>query len=173
MRHSLIVLVIYCYATNYLKSKVLKQHTFFISQVLWHRSHLAGSSTPGLTGLWSRNLWRLRSHLEAPLGKHMLPSLLRLLAGSIHWGLLDYRLHFLSGDCPEFSLSSCHVGLSYMPACFKREPASKSKFTILCGLITEVTSPQRCRIRLIISKLLTGKQSHKAVRTEGRDQWPS
>lgn len=151
MRYSLIILVIYQYPTNYLKTKKFKQHVFIIWQFLWVMN----------TG----TAW-LGPPLRVSQGYDQAVHWSGGLIWKLDWGRICFPVH--SCDCWQdptdlivISQRSpsvpCHVGFL--------------KFIIFCGLIMEVTSPQSCHILLIISKWLTGRQLHKTVNTEGRDQW--
>lgn len=87
---------------------------------------------------------------------------------SIPCRLLDWWSLFLAGCWPEANLSSlpCESALF---ACFikasKGDSATKTKMRTFWNLITEVASLQHWGIALVSSKLLMGRELHKAMNT--------
>lgn len=92
---------------------------------------------------------------------------------SIPCRLLDWWSLFLAGCWPEANLSSLPCESSLF-ACFikasKGDSATKTKMRTFWNLITEVASLQHWGIALVSSKLLMGRELHKA-RIPGGDYW--
>lgn len=144
---------IHCCITNYPKFNGLP-HTLIISLFLWSESvHGFAESSP------SMSLEGLHFHPKVYVKKDPLLSSNSCWWNSLPWGLLDWgsSIPYWIGIGQKPLSILCHVGLSSVAVplakvCNLRGNQESASKTVLCNLITKVTSHQHCCILFVISK---------------------
>lgn len=108
----------------------------------------------------------MQFHVKAHLWKDVFPNSCRFWKNLLPWELLKGGPPFLAGHGLEVTHSHCHFGLSNIAACFiktckprRKDSESKTKVTVLCRLITEMTSHLLFRLTLIIRMSLDSSDS--------------